>query len=388
MRRPSPAVAAGRPGPSPAKSRLSRGRSGGARKPPQQRPARTITGSYYALTVPGIEDLASVELRAAGATPRNMLAGFDRRDSLVPFDARDAAPALRCGLLEDVFAVLLDTSTPRGRLAPHAIARAIERAAFERAMLAHHTLRPRERGRSFKVVARVAGHHPFRRQDLESAVSSAVSALLPRWRPARGAAAVEVWAHVIGDRTIVGLRLSGDELAQRRYKRAHLPASLKPTVARALVTLAGVRPGDVFVDPMAGAGTVLRERAEAGAAGAIFGGDSDRRAVEAARHNVGRGVQLFRWNATRLPLRPGSVDVIATNPPYGRRHRTEGKVGRLYAGLAAEAARVLRPGGRFVALTGEPAALTSALPRSLPVLAKRRLLLRGLEVTAVVMQRR
>jgi hypothetical protein len=48
---------------------------------------------------------------------------------------------------------------------------------------------------------------------------------------------------------------------------------------------------------------------------------------------------------------------------------------------------VLRPGGRFVVLTGEQAAFLRSLPRTLRAREKRRLLLRGLPVTAIVLER-
>jgi hypothetical protein len=50
-------------------------------------------------------------------------------------------------------------------------------------------------------------------------------------------------------------------------------------------------------------------------------------------------------------------------------------------------ARVLRPGGRGVELPGEPAALARAVPQVMRVVSKRRLLLRGLAVTAFVIER-
>jgi 23S rRNA G2445 N2-methylase RlmL len=78
---------------------------------------------------------------------------------------------------------------------------------------------------------------------------------------------------------------------------------------------------------------------------------------------------------------------VVTNPPYGRQHKTPALV-RLYRELAAEGARVLRPGGRFVVLTGEHAAFLRSLPRTLRAREKCRLLLRGLPVTAIVLERR
>jgi len=55
---------------------------------------------------------------------------------------------------------------------------------------------------------------------------------------------------------------------------------------------------------------------------------------------------IFRWDARRLPFADGSVDLIFTDPPYGRDALP------LYASLAKEAARVLRPGGFVAAMCG------------------------------------
>ncbi len=350
------------------------------------RPAK-LTPHYYALVVPGLEELASAELTRAGANVTGVIAHVDKRDGIVLFDAPDLRRVLRCGTLEDVFQIMMDAATPPARSAPRQLALQLARPQFEAALSVHHGLRPKRFGRSFKVISRVAGRHPFEREDVERAFERAFGAMLPHWTATDGSAAVEAWVHVAGARTIAGLRLSGDELAQRTYKAAHLPASLKPTVARALVILSEPRPGDVVLDPMCGAGTILRERADAGVAGSIVGGDCAVEAIAASRVNAGKQAALLRWDATRLPLAPASVDVVITNPPYGHQHEALPGIERLYARSLREMARVLRPGGRCVVLTGEPSILLRSLPPSLRVRMKRRWLLRGLAVTAFVMVR-
>lgn len=109
--------------------------------------------------------------------------------------------------------------------------------------------------------------------------------------------------------------------------------------------------------------------------------------IAAARTNVTRSAQLARWDAKRLPLRPASVDALITNPPYGRQHRAA-SLRRLYREMAREYARVLRAGGRCVVLTSEPAVLREALPQQLAMRRRLALVMRGLDVTAVVLSRR
>ena len=104
--------------------------------------------------------------------------------------------------------------------------------------------------------------------------------------------------------------------------------------------------------------------------------------------NAGRQPRLALWDATRLPVRSESIDAMITNPPYGRQHEAASGLERLSRGLLREAARVLRPGGRLVVLTGEPVILARAIPKQIRVLEKQRLLLRGLPVTAFVAVKR
>jgi precorrin-6B methylase 2 len=337
--------------------------------------------------VPGLEDIAAAELRAAGASTHGSITNIDKRDGIVLFSAKSLAPIMRCGTVEDVFRIVVDAPTGGGRGAPKRLARLLERTALERAMAAHHALRPGKRGRSYRVNVRVAGQQPFRRSEVEAAFSSMLGNMLAKWVPAREKAALELWVHVASERTIAGIRLSDDALAGRRYKRAHLPASLKPTVARALVVLAAPQEGDVIVDPMCGAGTILREAAEQARSLRLIGGDTDPAALEAARLNTGKAASLAVWDALNIPLRTGVADIVITNPPYGRQHEAANGIEKLYRGLAREVASLLAPSGRCVILTGEPQILVEALPKHLRVRSQRRVLLRGLPVTAFVIVR-
>jgi hypothetical protein len=184
-----------------------------------------------------LESLASAELEGIDATVLDTITRIDQRDSIITFTAPDIPAVLRCGLLEDVFQILIDAKTPPARGAPKILARLLERAPFERALLTHNAVRPKTKARTYKVVARVAGKQPFRREDMEAPFIAALGTLLPRWTPSGARAAIELWVQVAGERALAGLRLSGDELAQPAC--APHSTSLRPR--RALVVLSDPR---------------------------------------------------------------------------------------------------------------------------------------------------
>jgi 23S rRNA G2445 N2-methylase RlmL len=233
----------------------------------------------------------------------------------------------------------------------------------------HHAIRPRPRGKpTYHLVAQMEGRHGYLRRDARKALAEGLAGKLPAsWRPAEENAAVEVWLTIEGATAVCGLRLSDRTMRHRTWKLEHRPASLRPTVAAALVRLAEVRPRHVVLDPMCGAGTLLAEHLAAGARGRAarppaLGGDLDFGAVRAAAANLRRlgPALLARWDATRLPLAPGGVDRILSNPPFGRQLGTPEEVGRLYRRMVPEYDRVLRPGGQAVLLVGDAAALRPA----------------------------
>jgi Methyltransferase domain len=104
--------------------------------------------------------------------------------------------------------------------------------------------------------------------------------------------------------------------------------------ARLLVNLVAPAGPGLLVDPFAGAGGIALAAAAAGWTAVTADRDP------ALRHGLGRlGAGHLVADARRLPLRPGSVDAVATEPPY------DPTVGPLAAEALAEVARLLRPGG-------------------------------------------
>lgn len=97
------------------------------------------------------------------------------------------------------------------------------------------------------------------------------------------------------------------------------PGSMDPRLARTIVNLGRVSPGDRVLDPMCGTGGVLIEAALVGAD--PIGIDTQAKMVNGARQNVDAYADrcdLFRGDATRLPFGDDTIPVAVADVPYGR----------------------------------------------------------------------
>ena len=138
----------------------------------------------------------------------------------------------------------------------------------------------------------------------------------------------------------------GDGVVRRitgyRGGRGDLERRALPVVdARLLVNLVACPAHGRLLDPFAGAGGVLVQARAVGWKTLSIDFDATLRfglAELSDLHSVG--------DARALPFRSGSVDAVATEPPYHKRALS------LVATSVAEIARVLRPGGRAAMLAG------------------------------------
>ncbi|HEX3152543.1 MAG TPA: methyltransferase domain-containing protein [Gemmataceae bacterium] len=234
----------------------------------------------------------------------------------------------------------------------------------------HHAIRPKPKGKpSYRLVTQMGGTHGYRRMDAGQAMAQGLGGVFPpSWQPAEENASVEIWLIIRGRTAVCGVRLSDKLMRHRAYKVEHQPASLRPTVAGAMVRLAGAGPGEIVLDPMCGAGTIIAEQIELSKmrkAGRIetWGGDRDMNMLRAAETNLQRvgPALLTHWDATRLPLARESVDRVVCNLPFGKQMSSPEEIGPLYRAAMRESNRVLKPGGRVVLLVSEADVLREAI---------------------------
>lgn len=327
---------------------------------------------YVLQTIPGLAEMAWAEAETALAKGdrRPHLVGqkaVPGRDDLVLLDY-DGPPRrlMDLRISEDVFIVAARgfrvAPDERGLRQIHAAVRGSEQVAP--ALNVWRQVAGRRTGTvPFRVIARTVGKHRFMRRDVGRAVADAIRDSWPgQWRSVEEGGDVEIWATLIDDDLTVAIRLSDSSMRQRG-KLKHLPASLRPALAAAMVRLSGPEEDDIFLDPMAGAGTILAERAAAGPYAEIHGGDISGEAVAAMQANLRTVKGRFhtsRWDARRLPFEDGEVDKVVVNLPFGKQISDEVVIHDLYQEFLAETARVLRPGGRLVLLAGSVNAVERA----------------------------
>jgi tRNA (guanine6-N2)-methyltransferase len=321
--------------------------------------------TYYAQTMPGFEEIAWLEIRdrIPEATFGNYLYAKEQNGILVFDYAGELERLLQMRTTEDMFLQALSKkSMSRGKKDLPEITKMVNKGeSFGQAVNNLMRWRKFSGPPTYRVISRKYGQHQYRRQDLESAVFYGVQSRYPRWQPVKDGGQVEIWANLLGSHLLIGLRLSDRSMRHRYKKKVDLPASLRPSMAAAMVYLTNPQPDDVFLDPMCGSGTILLERIYTGPYKKILGGDIDNGRVDATRQNLpqrrkGRKEHMItvrQWDAQALPLDNASVDKVATNLPFGKQIGADQDLESLYHGLFSELARVVVPDGRIVLLSSE-----------------------------------
>lgn len=320
---------------------------------------------YYALTTPGVEEIAWLEirLRLPGVKFGEYLFAKEQ-NGIVVFDYDGDVAAFReLETVETVFLQALSASKlSRGRRDLVQVRDLVTKAeSVGQAGNQLMRLRQFSRPPSYRVVSRKFGQHEYQLKDVQKAVLEGMTARYPRWTPLVEGAQVEMHVELLGSQLLCGF-LVMDKRAEQRQKLAQVgPEETRPSLAAALVMLTEPEPDDVFLDPLADNGRLLFMRRLFGSYGRLLGADLTQEALDVAQQNLStrrRGslpddIELHLWEYDDLPFADESVNKVAVILPDGKQVGNEREMKTLYAGMFREIARVLRPDGRAVILSRE-----------------------------------
>jgi tRNA (guanine6-N2)-methyltransferase len=307
----------------------------------------------FAITTRGLEAVSADELAALPGVAVDQIA-YRRvfatcQDSLIPL--------LSLRTVDDVF-VYVATWQPIGR-ARSALGILKESSAqlnLDAALALCEQIRSIQNPPTFAVTANFVGKRNYNTEEIKQACAAGIIEQ-QGWIYSEDDAKADLYLRVFieGETAIVGIRLGARSLSKRPYKQEHVPGSLKPAVAAALLRLADIVPGTRVLDPCCGAGTIL---IEAGGYGVTsWGGDINPQAVKAARFNAAQAnttVHFQRWDARALPLSDKSVDRVISNLPWGHAVSTDVALQGLYQEISDEIERVMVSGGKVALLTNLP----------------------------------
>jgi tRNA (guanine6-N2)-methyltransferase len=307
----------------------------------------------FAITTRGLEAISADELAALPGVTVDQFAY--RRVFATCHDS--LSPLLSLRTVDDVFLYLATwTHIERARSTLNTLREASAQLDLNAAATIGEQLRPIQNPPTFSVTANFVGKRNYNTDEIKQACAAG---MIERqgWVYSEDDAKADLNVRVFieGDTAVVGVRLGARSLSKRPYKQEHVPGSLKPAVAAALLRLADITPSVRILDPCCGAGTIL---IEAGAHGAIpFGGDIDPQAIAAARFNAAQAearVHLQQWDARALPISNKSVDCVISNLPWGRAVSIDVALQILYQGISEQIESVLVTGGKALLLTNLP----------------------------------
>lgn len=188
---------------------------------------------------------------------------------------------------------------------------------------------------------------------------------------------VEVLLNIHDNEMVVGIALTEESLHRRNITHFG-PTTLRSTLAYGMLRLCAPQPADIIVDPMCGTGAIPIEGATEWSNCYHIAGDNSPMAVKRAANNIssvltksqvkegkpswGLLLDAVQWDTCSLPLRTGSVDIIVTDMPFGKRMGSKKRNWNLYPACLREMSRVCRPGtGRAALLTQDKKCFAKAL---------------------------
>ena len=329
---------------------------------------------YFVTTVQGLEDVAWKEIEAKLDDVRLT----DEERGILSFTySGDPAMLLKLRTIENVF-IHIGTipKLTRSRNSLGDIYRYVTKLDLEASLKIHKDIHggKGKKKLTFKVISIMTSRHNFRRVDAQSTVETALTNKYD-WKLNLDQPILEFRIDLEEDKALLGLRLTDERLHRKTYKKSHVPASLKPSVAHCMALLSDPNPTDVFVDPMCGAGTVAIERAFVCPFNRIIAGDVQEDIIESAQENVKSShkmIDLMLWDVSSLPLQDHTVDRIVCNLPFGKQTGSQAENQYLYMAFFREVRRIIKAKGKAVLLTTERDLMDDVISRHSGVYVNKR----------------
>ncbi|XP_053325782.1 tRNA (guanine(6)-N2)-methyltransferase THUMP3 [Spea bombifrons] len=231
----------------------------------------------------------------------------------------------------------------------------------------------------FRVTCNRAGDkHSFTSNDAARDFGGAVQDHF-QWKADMTKFDIEVLLNISYNEMVVGIALTEESLHRRNITHFG-PTTLRSTLAYGMLRLCDLQPSDVIIDPMCGTGAIPIEGVSEWPSSFFIAGDNNPQAVNRTASNIssllekqqspdceprGLPIDAAHWDISSLPLRTGSVDVIVTDMPFGKRIGSKKKNWDLYPSCLREMSRVCRAGtGRAVLLTHDRKCFIKALAKA------------------------
>lgn len=208
----------------------------------------------------------------------------------------------------------------------------------------------------FRATGSRKGKHNFTSMDLGREAGGFIHDRMTTWKANMKDFDIEILVDLKDEQLMAGIALSKEKLSLRN--RCELGSTtLNACIAYGLIKIANVKDGDVVLDPMAGVGSIPIECSQVFPnsiclCSDIKSKDIDKAKVNADKFSKGR-VILMNADATNLPIRDSSVDIVVSDLPFGKRHGSFKKNRKLYPKMLKEMTRILKSGGRAAFLTSE-----------------------------------
>ncbi|TDH13998.1 hypothetical protein EPR50_G00039890 [Perca flavescens] len=229
----------------------------------------------------------------------------------------------------------------------------------------------------FRVTCNRAGDkHSFSSNEAARDFGGAVQEFF-LWKADMTKFDVEVLLNIHNEEVVIGIALTEESLHRRNISHFG-PTTLRSTLCYGMLRLCKPQASDIILDPMCGTGAIPLEGAIEFNSSFYVAGDNNDMAVNRTVNNIchiqkrraikgsasGLPIDTVRWDLCNLPIRTGSVDIIITDMPFGKRMGSRKKNWDLYPSCLREMARVCTPGsGKAVLLTQDKKCLAKAISR-------------------------